>query len=48
MIEEQEKGFYVECYVSYIDQTLGVQVLNQFELDLGTQEDGELIIENMR
>ena len=48
VIEEQEKGFYVECYVSYIDQTLGVQVLNQFELDLGTQEDGKLIIENMR
>lgn len=48
VIEEQEKGFYVECYVSYMDQTLGVQVLNQFELQLGTQEDGELIVESMR
>lgn len=48
VIQEQENGFYVECCVSYMDNTLGVQVINQFELNLGTQEDGELIIEGMR
>ena len=48
MIQVKESGYEVECYVSYIDEKFGMQVLNQYQLSLVPQESGELIIEEMR
>lgn len=48
VIQVKEEGYDVECYVSYIDETLGISVLNQYQLSLVPQESGELIIEAMR
>lgn len=47
-IQVREDGYEVECYVSYIDEMLGISVLNQYQLSLVPQESGELIIEAMR
>lgn len=47
-IQVREDGYKVECYVSYIDEMLGISVLNQYQLSLVPQESGELIIESMR
>lgn len=45
---KEDQKYNVECYVSYMDNSLGVRVLNQYQLDLATQEDGELIVTKMQ
>lgn len=48
-IRKTGKGEYtVVCDVLYLDTALNTRVLNQYEMDLATQEDGELIIVEMR
>lgn len=48
-IQKTGKGEYtVSCSVKYLDNILGMSVLNQYELQLASQEDGELIIMEMR
>lgn len=48
-IQKTGKGEYtVSCSVKYLDNILGMSVLNQYELKLASQEDGELIIMEMR
>lgn len=43
-----EQKYSVECYVSYMDNLIGVGVMNQYQLSLAAQEDGELIVTKMQ
>lgn len=48
-IQTQEEGkYHVACYVTYMDNTIGVGQINQYELFLSPQDSGELIITEMR
>lgn len=47
-ISAVENGYEVSCYVTYKDNVLDVAQVNGYEMDLAYQEDGELVITDLR
>lgn len=47
VVEKTEEGYKVACFVVYDDASTGLSNINQYELVLGVQEGGELIIAKM-
>lgn len=48
VIEKTKDGYKAACFVVYNDTVTGLSSINQYELTLGVQEDGKLIITEMR
>lgn len=47
VIEKTKDGYKAACFVIYNDTVTGISSINQYELTLGVQEDGKLIITEM-